>query len=519
MVASHQWIIELADEQATQDFAEDLAHNIKANDVITLSGDLGVGKTTLARSLIRALCQDPQMDVPSPTFTLMQIYDDPASPSPCPIVHADLYRITHADELLQLGWDDACDGSAVLVEWAERGGSYIPDDRLDLALHLNLAQSDTSRRLVMTAYGSWVERMKQARLVTDFLIAAQWQDASRHFMLGDASTRAYERLVKPDGQQAILMISPKRPDGPPLRQGKSYSVLAHLAEDISAFIAIDKGLNAVGVNVPHLYYYDIEKGLALIEDLGAGLCVDDHGPIAERYQEAVELLAYLHRQDMPAQIDVDGTSYHLPAYDMDALLIEVELFLEWYVPHIAQIELSSAAQATFINIWRQLLTPFANAHQNWVLRDYHSPNLIWCPTREGRDRIGVIDFQDCVRGHGAYDVVSLLQDARVTVSDEMELNMLAHYVRQYRGIADFKLAYFMCAYAVFGAQRATKILGIFARLDRRDHKPHYLKHIPRVHVYLCKNIAHISLKPLRQWFETYMPDMLHGKAAPSDEPV
>ena len=150
--------------------------------------------------------------------------------------------------------------------------------------------------------------------------------------------------------------------------------------------------------------------------------------------------------------------------------------------------------------------PIAAAAPTWTLRDYHSPNLIWLPEREGLKRVGIIDFQDCVMGHPAYDVVSLLQDARVTVPDEMELRLLGHYA-QLRKVAspDFDMPAFARAYAILGAQRATKILGIFARLDKRDHKPAYLAHLPRVTRYLRKNLAHPALALLRDWHKANLP--------------
>jgi N-acetylmuramate 1-kinase len=509
MVASHQWIIHIADEAETAAFAHDLTHEIGPNDVITLSGDLGAGKTTCARSMIRALMNDPELDVPSPTFTLMQVYE-----AAFPIVHADLYRIKNPDELHNLGWDDAAEGAALLVEWAQNAGTYIPADHLDLEWRLNPAQSDQARILVMTAYGTWVERMKRARMLIDFLLEANWHDAERHFMLGDASARAYERLIKPDGTKAILMISPKRADGPPIRYGKPYSHIARLSEDISAFIAIDKGLQAQGYSVPTLYAYDRDKGLAILEDLGAGAIVDDNGPIIERYKEAAILLADLHQRTLPSTIEVDHTLYTIPPYDLDALIIEIELFTDWYIPHICKIELSSAAKAIFVNIWRAMLASIAATRSTWVLRDYHSPNIIWLEDRKGLSRIGLIDFQDCVLGHPAYDLVSLTQDARVSISDDLELHLLAEYITIRRQEPNFDFAEFMYDYAILGAQRATKILGIFARLDQRDHKPHYRAHIPRVEDYLRRNLKHILFEELCLWFKTYAPDVLRF-----DEPL
>jgi aminoglycoside/choline kinase family phosphotransferase len=155
------------------------------------------------------------------------------------------------------------------------------------------------------------------------------------------------------------------------------------------------------------------------------------------------------------------------------------------------------------------------APRTWTLRDYHSPNLLWCPDREGTDRIGLIDFQDAVMGHPAYDLVSLLQDARVDVAEAMELQLLGRYVALRRQTAaDFDLGRFARDYAVMGAQRATKILGIFARLNQRDGKPHYLKHLPRIEAYTRRCLTHAALSELAAWYQKHVPG-LFPEAAPA----
>ena len=195
-------------------------------------------------------------------------------------------------------------------------------------------------------------------------------------------------------------------------------------------------------------------------------------------------------------------------YDLDALLIEVDLLVEWYAPAYSQGPVSAPAREQFETLWKQALAPVVEGPRTWALRDYHSPNLIWLPQRDGLKRVGIIDFQDCVMGHPAYDVVSIAQDARVTVSDELELKLLSRYARERRALdASFDMAAFARAYAALGAQRATKILGIFARLDKRDGKPHYLAHLPRVRAYLAKDLAHPALADLKAWFEAHTPDV------------
>ena len=186
----------------------------------------------------------------------------------------------------------------------------------------------------------------------------------------------------------------------------------------------------------------------------------------------------------------------------------MELLLDWYVARHVRAQLSSGAKATFVALWRKVLTEGLGAETTWTLRDYHSPNLIWLPQREGVAKIGMVDFQDCVLGHPAYDVVSLLQDARVDVPDAIELKLLGHYARLRReSDAGFNMGDFARAYAILGAQRATKILGIFARLDARDHKPHYLAHLPRVEKYLVKGLGHPVLAELKIWYETNLPQL------------
>lgn len=496
------WKMALPDEAATIRMAEQIAAELRPGDLVTLGGDLGAGKTTFARAMIRAMTKSPTLEVPSPTYTLIQTYDAPDFR----IVHADLYRVADISELVELGWEDAAENAIVLVEWAEKAGDILAHDRLDA--HFDIPPGGQGRILTLTGQGRLAARMQRAKAIQKLFERGGFTDPQRDFMMGDASVRAYERIFDPaSGRKAILMISPRRPDGPPIRLGKSYSTLVHLAESVDAFVALARGLREIGLSAPEIYATDLDAGLLLIEDLGPLGVIDDNGPIPERYGLAVDVLAEMHARNLPTELPVEGFITHkLHRYDLEALTIETELLLDWFFPYRAQRTPNAGVRLSFVDNWVSALEAVLSGEKTWTLRDYHSPNLIWIPEREGLKRMGVIDFQDCVVGHPAYDVVSLLQDARVTVPEELELQLLARYARQRRARdPDFDMQAFTTAYAILGAQRATKVLGIFVRLDRRDGKPAYLRHIPRIEAYLKRCLAHPALAKLALWYEANLP--------------
>jgi N-acetylmuramate 1-kinase len=507
------WTLKLGDEAATRHMANYLSPLLGAGDMVTLTGGLGVGKTAFARHLIRAVMQDMELEVPSPTFTLVQTYEVPvpkgSKAPPLAIQHMDLFRLKGAEDVLSLDFEETVDHALTLMEWPERASSLLPPSRLDVMLRLLPSAKNDERLLTLTGHGAWAERLRRAQDIHRLLHAAGWADARRTHLQGDASSRAYERLYKADGSTAILMISPPRADGPPIRRGKSYSTIAKLAENVDAFVALARGLRQVGLSAPEILFADLEAGLLLIEDFGDQNVLTQGVPEAERYLASVDALAHLHTKPVSNTLPVTHERNHtVPSFDPEALLIEAELLLDWYMPHILGNLVSAAARAEFLSLWVKALEPVVSAPATWVLRDYHSPNLMWIPDRAGVRRVGILDFQDAVMGHPAYDVVSLAQDARVTVSLELELKLLTRYGALRRAAqADFDVSGFARAYALLGAQRSTKIMGIFARLDKRDRKPQYLKHMPRVEAYLRRNLEHPALAPLKKWYLDQMPKL------------
>jgi tRNA threonylcarbamoyl adenosine modification protein YjeE len=495
--------VALANEQATLRLVTDIAAALEPGDLVTLSGDLGAGKTTFARAMIRNLADNPDIPVPSPTFTLIQTYDLPRFT----VVHADLYRLEGPGELAELGFDDLPKDAVVLLEWPDRAAGFLPPDRLDVAFTLAPQSGPEARRVRITGYGSFTARAERIPAVRRFLDASGYGQAERRRIQGDASTRCYERLRLGE-QRAMLMNSPRRPDGPAVRDGKPYSAVAHLAEDIIPFVGMANGLRQRGFSAPQIYEAELAEGLLIIEDLGAEPVVtgDPPAPIEERYAAAVDVLIALHSQELPSAILVAPHVVHsLPPYDIGAYLIEAELLLDWYMPRRG-VAVTDEVRADYVGLWTQALQVAIEAPPTWVLRDFHSPNLIWLPERQDVARVGLLDFQDAMMGPAAYDLASLLQDARVDVPELMEVSLLGFYVRK-RGALDptFEPADFIRLYATLAAQRASKILGIFARLDRRDGKPQYLRHIPRVWGYLQRSLAHPALTTLQDWYSLNVP--------------
>jgi tRNA threonylcarbamoyl adenosine modification protein YjeE len=495
--------VALPDEQALQALMVDIAVALEPGDLVTLSGDLGAGKTTFARALIRYLAGDATVEVPSPTFTLMQLYELPRFP----LVHADLYRLSGTSELAELGFDDLPEGAVVLLEWPDRAAGFLPPDRLDVTLTLAPQRGLDHRNVRITGYGAFAKRVDRMTAVRRFLDDSGYAEALRERVQGDASTRCYERLALGE-HRAILMNAPRRPDGPPVRDGKPYSAVAHLAEDTAPFVAMALGLRQNGFSAPEIYDADLAQGLVILEDLGSEPVVEGNppAPIEERYAAAVDMLAALHALALPDTLPVSPHVQHrLPGYDFNAFMIELELLLDWYLPR-AGAALPTAIRVGFQARWRDALQPVLMAPKTWTLRDFHSPNLLWLPERKGIQRVGLLDFQDAVMGPAAYDLASILQDARVSVPEAMEIALIGRYAALRRN-ADpgFDAPAFVQVYATLAAQRATKILGIFARLDRRDGKPQYLRHMPRVWAYLQRSLEHPALAPLLGWYSDNVP--------------
>jgi N-acetylmuramate 1-kinase len=486
--------LRLPDAAATARLAEDVAAVLKAGDLVALSGGLGAGKTAFARALLRALSGNPALEVQSPTFPLRLDHVFPR----LKVVHVDLYRLGDATEREEIGLEDAIAEGALLVEWPEQLPAGLSADRLDLSLEID----GEGRRVEIAAHGSWPARLARTARIRAFLNEGGLRGAARVPLAGDASTRAFERIVS-SGQTAILMNAPARSEGSAIYDGHSYDSVAHRSLDVRPFVAIDLALRRAGIRAPEIRAADMGAGLLLVEDLGDEGVVDATGaPIMERYEAAIDLLAYMHGRPWPEEAALPGGErYLLPRYDPGAFLVEVSLFPDWFGGKGGEVAFPPERRGEFLADWSRLLEK-VDATSTWVMRDFHSPNILWQAGEFGIARVGVIDFQDALIGHPAYDVASLAQDARVNLGEEDEARLKVRYVqgRRARDPA-FDERSFATAYAILALQRATKVLGIFTRLALVEGKPGYQRHRARLKALIRRNLSDPVLSDMRLWYE------------------
>jgi len=318
----------------------------------------------------------------------------------------------------------------------------------------------------------------RSALIEAFLARAGWSGAGRAVLAGDASNRRYDRLTDPaTGARAVLM------DAPPEK-----------GEDVRPFVRIARHLRSLGLSAPEILAEDPERGFLLLEDLGDALYarVIPAAPELELplYECAIDLLAELHRHPAPAD---------LPAYDPATMAPLGALPFDWYLPAVT--ETPEDEKEAFQAELETILTRHCGKATVLAQRDYHAENLIWLPERDGTARVGLLDFQDGMAGHPAYDLVSLLEDARRDVAPALQQAMIARYIAATGVDRDA----FLTAYACLGAQRNLRILGVFARLCIRDGKSHYVDLMPRVWGHLQHDLAHPALAGLRARVERLIP--------------
>ncbi|UFS66072.1 tRNA (adenosine(37)-N6)-threonylcarbamoyltransferase complex ATPase subunit type 1 TsaE [Paracoccus denitrificans] len=458
-----------ADADLTACLARVMAAVLKPGDVVALQGPVGAGKTHFARAFIRARQGEAAEEVPSPTFTLVQTYADPLGTE---IWHADLYRLTHPEELAELGLDEAMREAVVLVEWPEHGSPL--EGALTIGLE-PMADAPDLRRITLAGSEPHWGLMTRLPAIAKLIHRAGWSGARLRPLAGDASSRRYFRLVEDDGRSAVLMDASPGVTAP--------------------YVAMTQWLRALDLHAPEILATDQAQGLLLIEDLGDDLVarvLESRPELALRiYDRMTDLLVQLHGREPPDFV---------PRLDGPELAHQVGLFAEYYPPAVGAPGKGAEVAAVIERLHAELA---ADLPPVLGLRDFHAENVVW------RDEapLGLLDFQDAVAVHPAYDLVSALQDARRDVAPEIEAAQVARYIAA-TGVDE---ARFRAAYALLGAQRNLRIMGIFTRLAQREGKRRYLAMMPRVWAAIRRDLAHPALAPLAA--------ALEGIPAPTPEAI
>lgn len=338
--------------------------------------------------------------------------------------------------------------------------------------------SNNARHAIPPARLEAIQRLLQN---TDF------SNAELQPLAGDASFRRYIRVLKGDRSAMLMDAPPDKEDVRPFMLTAQY--------------LYDKGYSAPGILAEHA-----GAGLLLLEDLGDDSFTRILKAANPQEQATLERQLYAAAIDVLAQWHDSGAGFSnpqqltVPVYDYALLMREVNLFADWFLPQILGKEQALKLASEYKSLWHDLISGTPLATDIWVHRDYHADNLMWLPERSGIKRVGLLDFQDGVYGDAAYDLVSLLEDARRDVPADVVDAMLRRYIDA-SGVNDDR---FMAAYAMLGAQRNSKIIGIFARLAARDNKHHYLDYLPRVWKHLERDLQHPSLAKLREWTDKHI---------------
>jgi len=326
------------------------------------------------------------------------------------------------------------------------------------------------------AQSSMSERAAQRH---DFIARSGWSDAEESLLAGDASFRKYFRLVRPGGT-AVVMDAPAP------------------QEDVRPFVRIDRHLLAMKLSAPEIRAVDAANGFLLLEDLGDDTfarVLANGGDEAALYARATDVLITVH-----AAPD-HGLLPGLGGYEGEALIEAAILLPEWYLAEATGRTTPAEVMESYRAVWRTCLASLPSATGAFLLRDFHKDNLLWLPERPGARACGLLDFQDAQRGHPSYDLVSLIEDARRDVSPAVHAACLARYI----AATGLDAKDFRTGFALMAAQRHARILGLFVRLLRRDGKPEYLMHLPRVWRMFESSLQHPSLEPLRGWVDRHLP--------------
>ena len=473
--------------EETTAFAKAMAPFLVAGDVVLLKGNLGAGKSHFVRALIKAL-GSRQEHIPSPTFTLIQNYDD----TRLPVAHVDLYRLNDASEVHELHLDSFMTHGILLVEWPERVPDLFPSRVLLVTIE---DMGGDTRKFTFDGDAAWQRRLaffapELRRPVSDKSREAYVQSLTGKKgavitpVSADASFRSYWRVRMEDGMR-VLMDAP-----PPL-------------EDIKKFVLVDEHLEKIGVHVPHIYEVDEEQGYAILEDLGDTTfyaAIQNGADTRKLYEKAVDVLIHMARNEL-----APVGKYTTQMYQDEACL-----YTDWYMPTVNEHATHTATRRAYRELWLPLVDKINQTPKTTVHFDYHCQNLMLIGAKAGEKAVspgiadvGVLDFQDARIGSVAHDMASLLYDVRFDVPLELHDGLMRRLVEGLDGACTMET--FTTAVKISGVQNLSRIAGVFTRLAFRDGKKNYLRYMPRLWRHFDSLVIHPDMKELKKFYEKHTP--------------
>lgn len=463
--------------------AKELAPLLNVGGVMTLNGQIGAGKTTLAKLIIQQLTQTPLEDIVSPTFNLYHTYNKGS----LEIAHYDFYRIESEMELHEIDLNESFTDKICIIEWADKFKDLLPKDRIEIFIN----HTKNKRVYRINPLGKFREVVSNRARIENFLVGLDINFTELQRLPGDASKRNYYRVMSSDNTM-ILMDATQESDI------KSKTGLNNGIDD---FIKIQEYLDSIEVRVPKLIVRNKIDSIILEEDLGEYAYTDmlTKENYQKLYNPAIKTLIHISNINHPKNISTSSRPHYLKEFDLDIYLNEAETFIDYYWPFIHGKQCNADKKREFTHIMAEVYSNLTN-DKTLMLRDFHSPNLLFLENENGFRKCAVIDFQDALFGHPLYDLVSLTNDARITIDEYQEKYLIGLYKKDFP-FKNFQFddSSFMQQYHILGVQRSIKILGIFARLAILETNQNYLVHMPRVICYIKRIMQSGSVQTLACW--------------------
>mgnify|MGYP001272369135 FL=1 len=463
--------------------AKELVPLLNEGGVMTLNGQIGAGKTTLAKLIIQELTQTPLEDIVSPTFNLYHTYNK----DNLEIAHYDFYRIESEIELLEIDLNESLTDKICIIEWADKFRDLLPKDRIEIFIKCK----KNERVYRINPLGKFREVVSDRAKIENYLGGLDINFTELQRLPGDASKRNYYRVMSPDNTMILMDAT----------QESNIKSKTGLSNGIDDFIKIQKYLDSIDVRVPKLIVRNRTDNILLEEDLGEYSYADmlTKENYQKLYNPAIKTLIHISNINHPKNISTDSNPHYLKEFDLDIYLNEAEIFIDYYWPFIHGKQCNADKKQEFTHVMGEVYSNLTD-DKTLMLRDFHSPNLLFLENEDGFRKCAVIDFQDALFGHPLYDLVSLTNDARTTIDEHQEKYLIDLYKKDFPfNNFQFDSLSFIEQYHILGVQRSIKILGIFARLAILETNQNYLVHMPRVICYIKRIMQSGSIQTLACW--------------------